>query len=79
MSLRIPAALAFTVVGAAAVGAAVAAGSCDAGQPRHDATTCQVLCIPQGGGSSSACPLPTCATGSNHDMCPPGCVPEPIV
>jgi hypothetical protein len=74
-SLRIPAALAFTVVGTVAASAV----SCDGGTPRQDARACQVLCIPQGGGSSSACPLPTCATGSNHDVCPPGCVPEPIV
>ena len=75
-SLRIPAVLAFTVVGAAATAAAV---SCGDSKPRQDASTCEVLCIPQGGGSSSACPLPTCATGVNHDVCPTGCVPEPVV
>jgi hypothetical protein len=76
MSLRIPAVLAFTVVG----GAAVAAGalSCGGGSaPAPDAMSCPVRCIPTGAGSN-ACTPPTCATGPNHDVCPPGCMPEPI-
>ena len=69
MSLRIPAALAFTVV-SAAVG-------CGDQKPALDASTCAVYCMPQppGGGS---CPPPTCATGEHHDVCPSGCIPEPI-
>ena len=47
------------------------------GTPVSDATTCSVICVPQGTGSSS-CPPTTCATGSNHDVCPTGCIPEPI-
>jgi hypothetical protein len=75
MPLRIPAVLAFTVVGAAAAASAV---SCGDGKPQIDASTCEVLCIAQTGGSGSNCPPPTCATGDDHDMCPPGCVPQPI-
>ena len=75
MPLRIPAALAFTVVGAAA---SVAALGCGDEKPKLDASTCEVLCIPGSSGTGSNCPPPTCATGSNHDMCPAGCIPQPI-
>lgn len=74
MPLRLPAVLAFTVVGAAA--GAIAA-SCGGGAPAPDAASCPVVCVPQDAGPS-ACPPTTCATGANHDMCPAGCVPEPI-
>lgn len=74
MSLRIPAALAFTVVGAAA---AASMDSCGGTTPEPDARACPVICVPQGSGSSN-CPPTTCATGANHDMCPAGCIPEPI-
>lgn len=74
--LRIPAVLAFTIVG----GVVAAAGSagCDGGKPGGDAGACSVVCVPQGSGSNGCTPA-VCATGANHDMCPPGCVPEPIV
>jgi hypothetical protein len=36
-----------------------------------------VVCVAQGSGSNDCTP-PTCATGNNHDMCPAGCVPQPI-
>jgi hypothetical protein len=74
--LRLPAALAFTIVGAAA---GAAAGGCGDEKPGLDASTkCEVLCIPAGSGSGGNCPPPTCATGSNRDVCPAGCEPEPI-
>jgi hypothetical protein len=76
MPLRIPAALAFTVLGAAA--GAVAAVGCGDEKPAADASTCDVLCIAQSGGSGSNCPPPTCATGDDHDICPAGCVPQPL-
>jgi hypothetical protein len=74
MPLRIPAVLAFTVVG---VAAAVGAG-CGNGTPAPDAMACSVICVPQGSGSNGCTPA-VCASGSNHDVCPAGCVPEPIV
>jgi hypothetical protein len=81
MALRIPAVLASTVlgvVGVAAVGAAgVAAVSCGGSAPAPDAMVCPVVCVAQGSGSNGCTP-PTCATGNNHDMCPAGCVPQPI-
>jgi len=72
-SLRIPAVLAFTVVGAAAV---ASGASCGDTKPVADARC--VYCIYQGSDNGN-CPPPTCATGSNQDVCPAGCVPEPIV
>lgn len=76
MALRIPAVLAFTIVGATAAG--VTAVSCGgSGAPPPDAMVCPVRCVPSGAGSN-ACTPPTCATGPNHDMCPAGCTPEPI-
>jgi hypothetical protein len=74
MALRIPAVLAFTVVGAAAGAIAL---SCGGSTPSPDAMTCPVRCIPTGAGSN-ACTPPTCASGPNHDVCPTGCMPEPI-
>lgn len=76
MSLRIPAVLAFTVVGAAA-GAAAALSCHGTSAPPPDAMLCSVQCIPSGTGSNGCTP-PTCATGPNHDVCPMGCIPEPI-
>ncbi|HEX3475642.1 MAG TPA: hypothetical protein VHT91_11500 [Kofleriaceae bacterium] len=75
MPLRIPAVLAFTVIGAAAGAAAL---SCHGtGVPPTDAMLCSVQCIPSGPGSN-ACTPPICATGPNHDVCPTGCTPDPI-
>ena len=72
--LRIPAVLAFTVLGA---GVAGSAGSCGKdGQPTVDANTC-VLCVYQTVDNGN-CPFPTCATGANHDVCPAGCIIEPV-
>ena len=79
MSLRIPAVLAFTVlgvVGAAAAGA-IATSCGDGSGPPDAAVACPVLCVPTGVGSN-ACTPPTCATGPNLDMCPTGCRPDPI-
>jgi hypothetical protein len=71
--LRIPAVLAFTVLGAAAAGSA---GSCDSGPAPVDGR-CVRYCIYQTVDNGN-CPPPTCATGSNYDQCPPGCIPEPM-
>lgn len=77
MPLRIPAVLAFTVVGSAAAGAL--ATSCGSGSgPLPDATACFVQCIPSGVGSN-ACTPPTCATGPSYNICPMGCTPDPVV
>jgi len=76
-SLRIPAVLAFTVAGGMVGGAAAIIG-CDHGKPVADAGACSVICVPQGSGSNGCTPA-TCAQGANHDVCPAGCVPEPIV
>ena len=71
--LRLPTVLAFTVVG---VTAAAAAGSCrDNRQPPSDASC--IYCVYESGDNGN-CPFPTCATGSNQDQCPAGCVPAPI-
>jgi hypothetical protein len=74
MALRIPAVLAFTVVGATAAAALSCGGN---GAPAPDAMVCPVVCVAHGSGSNGCTP-PTCATGSNHDMCPAGCVAVPI-
>jgi hypothetical protein len=75
MRLRIPAVLAFTVLGTAA---AVTASSCgDDGKPTADAGSSCRPCIYEGSDNGN-CPFPTCATGSNHDQCPAGCIPEPV-
>jgi hypothetical protein len=72
--LRIPAVLAFTVLGA---GAAASAGSCGGGStPTVDANSC-VLCVYQTVDNGN-CPFPTCATGPNHDVCPAGCIIQPV-
>ena len=72
--LRIPAVLAFTVLGA---GAVASTGSCGGdGTPTADANTC-VLCVYQSVDNGN-CPFPTCATGTNHDVCPAGCIVQPI-
>jgi hypothetical protein len=70
--LRIPAVLAFTVLG---VAAAAAVTSCGDEEPRLDAACryCVYETVDNGN-----CPFPTCATGSNHDQCPAGCIPAPI-
>ncbi len=71
--LRVPAVLAFTVLGA---GVAVSAASCGEGKPTVDANTC-VLCVYQTVDNGN-CPFPTCATGTNHDVCPAGCIIQPV-
>jgi hypothetical protein len=72
--LRIPAVLAFTVLGAAA---GATAASCGDTRPPVDAGTTCVHCVYQVTDNGN-CPFPTCATGSNHDQCPAGCIPEPV-
>jgi hypothetical protein len=71
--LRIPAVLAFTVVGAAAVASTASCG--DDNKPKLDAATC-VYCVYQTVDNGN-CPFPTCAIGEHQDMCPPGCMPAP--
>jgi hypothetical protein len=72
--LRLPTALAFTVVSVAAVAASVV--SCETTtKPTADAA-CN-LCVYETVDNGN-CPVPTCATGSNHDVCPDGCVLQPI-
>lgn len=72
--LRIPAVLAFTVLGAAA---AASTGSCGDSKPAPaDAATCR-YCVYQTVDNGN-CPFPTCATGDDHDMCPAGCIPAPV-
>jgi hypothetical protein len=72
--LRIPAVLAFTVLGA---GAAASAGSCGSNSPPTvDAGSCRI-CVYETSDNGN-CPFPTCATGSNHDVCPPGCIVQPV-
>jgi len=70
--LRIPAALAFTVLG---VGAGSTATSCGNEQPTVDAGC--VYCIYESVDNGN-CPFPTCATGSHSDQCPAGCIPAPV-
>jgi len=71
--LRIPLAIAFVATVAAA--AAVTSVSCgDDGQTAQ----CEVFCV-YSGSDNGNCPFPTCATGSNLDVCPSGCIPEPVV
>ena len=72
--LRIPAVLTFTVVGAAV---AAATGSCgDDLKPKLDAATC-VYCVYTTADNGN-CPFPTCATGEHQDVCPEGCMPQPV-
>jgi hypothetical protein len=70
--LRIPLAVAFVVVSAVGTANVVSCG--DDGQSRE----CQVFCVYTGSDNGN-CPFPTCATGSNLDVCPTGCMPEPVV
>ena len=72
--LRIPAVLAFTVVGTTL---GTVAASCGDHKPTVDAGAVCVHCVYQSVDNGN-CPFPTCATGSNHDQCPPGCIPEPM-
>jgi hypothetical protein len=72
--LRIPAVLACTVVTAVVTVAAIS--SCGDEKPKLDAG-CERYCIYEASDNGN-CPFPTCATGSNHDQCPPGCIPTPI-
>jgi len=65
--LRLPAALAFTVLGVA---------GCGDEKPRVDAQ-CARYCVYETVDNGN-CPFPTCATGPAVDQCPPGCVPQPV-
>ncbi len=71
MKLRIPTVLAFTVTATIA---------CDGGGKHPDAQgPCngQPVCV-YSSVDNGNCPFPTCATGSNFDVCPEGCIPEPL-
>jgi hypothetical protein len=70
--LRIPTVLVFTVLSA---GVAASAASCEDGKPTADAGC--VLCVYESADTGN-CPFPTCATGSQHDVCPAGCIPQPV-
>jgi hypothetical protein len=74
--LRIPAVLAFSVLGTAM---AAATGSCGDDKPNVDAGieagTC-VYCVYETADNGN-CPFPTCATGDRQDVCPEGCIPQP--
>jgi hypothetical protein len=72
--LRLPTALAFTVVGVAVAAAAIA--SCGDGKPTTADAACN-LCVYETVDNGN-CPYPTCATGSNSDECPDGCMVQPI-
>jgi hypothetical protein len=69
--LKLPTALAFTVLGAAV------AASCgkDAVPPVVDASC--VPCVYEGSDNGN-CPPTTCATGPDSDVCPQGCIPAPV-
>ena len=81
--LRIPIALGFAVVGAAA---GVAAIGCKSSQPPVDAhvvvdahgpdALCMTFCIPNGT-DAGVCPQPAVCVDSQGN-CPPGCEPEPL-
>jgi hypothetical protein len=73
--LRVPMALAFALSGAAT--AMITAPGCEEHGSPGDAS-CAVHCVYEGPDNGN-CPFPTCATGSNLDVCPAGCIPEPIV
>jgi hypothetical protein len=76
--LKIPAVLAVAVLTGAAAATLVSTSSCtDDDEP----DTCFVRCFPDGMGGGANCRAPDypCATGSNMDQCPSGCVPEPLV
>jgi hypothetical protein len=76
--LRIPAALAFTLLGALGAGAAATVASCGSDtKPMADAAMACVPCIYETNDNGN-CPPPTCATGSNQDVCPEGCIPAPV-
>jgi hypothetical protein len=72
-SLRIPAALAFTLLGTAV------AASCgkDAVPPPVVVDAACVPCVYQATDNGN-CPPPTCATGPENDVCPEGCIPAPV-
>jgi len=69
--LKIPVALAFVTVTTVAVGTMA---SCD---DDDQEPSCQVYCVYETADNGN-CPFPTCATGSNLDQCPAGCIPEPL-
>lgn len=73
--LRLPTALAFTVVGVVGAATAAVVASCGEDKPPVDAgcTVCVYETIDNGN-----CPFPTCATGPDNDVCPQGCIPQPI-
>jgi len=69
--LKIPVALAFVTVTVVVAGTTV---SCD---DDDNEPSCQVYCVYETSDNGN-CPFPTCATGSNLDQCPAGCIPEPL-
>ena len=74
--LRIPAVLVFSVLGVTAAVTAASCGGKDT-KPTIDAAATCVPCV-YAGSDNGNCPPPTCATGSNHDVCPDGCIPAPV-
>ena len=77
--LGIPMAIAVTVLAGGATIAAIPSGCGGGESPPFDANAnCQVFCVYEGSDNGN-CPFPTCATGSDLDQCPTGCIPEPIV
>jgi hypothetical protein len=69
--LRLPTALAFTVVGVAA-----AIASCGNDKPTTADAACNI-CVYETVDNGN-CPYPTCATGPASDQCPVGCIVQPI-
>jgi len=74
--LKIPAALAFTVLSVAAAATAASCGGKDT-TPTVDAAATCVPCVYEASDNGN-CPPPTCATGANNDVCPDGCIPAPV-
>jgi len=71
--LRLPTALAFTV---GVVGVVAAVVSCGKTAPPVADAACN-LCVYESVDNGN-CPYPTCATGSQADLCPNGCILQPI-
>lgn len=73
---QLPAVLAVTIMAAATTGALLVSSCGGDDQPE-----CEVLCVPESTPAPAACEGPDypCATGTNMDQCPTGCIPEPVV
>jgi len=74
---QLPAVLAVTIMAAATSGALLVSSCGGDDQPPQ----CEVYCVPETDPPAAACAGPDlpCATGTNHDQCPTGCIPEPVV